>query len=546
MSDPRHAQRLRWLLLASLVLAGCDQLALVAIIDAGASAPSVDGPGRREDAGMDAGAPPDMISVAIDECGADNPAALSEGYVAALRAGGPADPAQRLLYPYDGTVFPGGMTPPLVMWDGKEGEAVLLRLRTKTFEYEGCLLPSAPGQVAIPDRAWTAAEAASGGAQDPVELQLTTLASGRASGPLSRTLVIAGASLPGAVHYMSYGFTGVPSIWRLRPKQPAESVFAGANVNCSGCHALAANGTRMVGFFAGSGTSFRVSTDPTIEPEPIQGLIAGGDFGALSPDGSLFLAPHSVPGIGPRSMTALRPQAGLFEVDSGTELPGANIPEAATVPAFSPGGTLLAFNDSAVAEGHSLVVMDFDPSARTASNYRELFRDATSYPAWPGFVPGDRAIVFARGETADFSASGAMLAGGFTPGPKSDLYSIELTGGEPVLLARAMGLPAADAGDADSYLPFAAEDLHQNYYPSMAPVIAGGYAWVFFDSIRHYGNQGLMRQIWGAAIDLSGNGDGSHPAFYLPGQDTSAVNLRAVVALDPCLAADSSCVVVGE
>jgi hypothetical protein len=485
-----------------------------------------------------------MITTVIDDCGDNNPAGLSEDDVTSLREGGPEDPAQRLLYPYDGTVFPGGMTPPLVMWDGANVGAVLLRLRTKTFEYDGCLLPSAPGQVPIPERAWTAAEAASGGAKDPVELQLTTLASGRVSGPLSCSLVIARAGLPGAIHYMSYGFTGVPAIWRLRPKQEAELVFAG--VNCSGCHALAANGTRLVGFFAGSGTSFRMSADPSVDPEGIQGLIPGGELGALSPDGSLYLAPHSVPGIGPRSMTALRPAAGLFEIDTGVELPNANIPEAATVPAFSPSGGLLAFNDSGVAEGHSLAVMDFDASARVASNYRELFRDSALYPAWPGFVPGDRAVVFARGETADFSASGSTIAGGFTPGPNSDLYSIDLAGGEPVLLAKAMGLPAPDAGDAETYLPFPAEDLHQNYYPYVAPSTAGGYAWVFFDSIRHYGNQGVMRQIWGAAIDLSATGDGSHPPFYLPGQDPTAINLRAVAALDPCPAADSSCPVSGE
>src|SRR5262249_39998895 len=161
------------------------------------------------DAGVDAAAPVDMISTVIDDCGANNPGGLSETDVAALREGGPADPAQRLLYPYAGTVFPGGMTPPLVMWDGANVGAVVLRLRPRPFEYDGCLLPSAPGQVALPERAWTAAEAASGGADDPVELQLTTLASGRVSGPLSESLVIARAALPGAVHFMSYGFTGV-------------------------------------------------------------------------------------------------------------------------------------------------------------------------------------------------------------------------------------------------------------------------------------------------------------------------------------------------
>ena len=51
------------------------------------------------------------------------------------------------------------------------------------------------------------------------------------------------------------------------------------------------------------------------------------------------------------------------------------------------------------------------------------------------------------------------------------------------------------------------------------------------------GNAGLVRQIWGAAIDVSSDGqysaDPSHPAFYLPGQEPQTGNFRPVAALDP-------------
>ncbi len=66
-----------------------------------------------------------------------------------------------------------------------------------------------------------------------------------------------------------------------------------------------------------------------------------------------------------------------------------------------------------------------------------------------------------------------------------------------------------------------------NYFPTVSPVAAGGYFWLFFDSMRNVGNLGLQRQLWGVAIDVlppdefagSYADDRSHPAFYLLGQE---------------------------
>jgi hypothetical protein len=103
----------------------------------------------------------------------------------------------------------------------------------------------------------------------------------------------------------------------------------------------------------------------------------------------------------------------------------------------------------------------------------------------------------------------------------------------------------ADVASGTTYLPFGAEELHGTYFPTVSPVAAGGYFWVFFDSIRHYGNLGLQRQLWGAAIDIHPDGsyttDPSHPAFYLPGQEYGSGNHRAFAALDPCKRDGDSC-----
>ena len=103
----------------------------------------------------------------------------------------------------------------------------------------------------------------------------------------------------------------------------------------------------------------------------------------------------------------------------------------------------------------------------------------------------------------------------------------------------------ADATANKTYLPFGAAELHQHYYPTVSPVAAGGFFWIFFDSVRHYGNQGLMRQLWGAALKISPDGkyasDPSNPAFYLPGQEFGTANHRAFTALDPCRTDGASC-----
>jgi hypothetical protein len=174
--------------------------------------------------------------------------------------------------------------------------------------------------------------------------------------------------------------------------------------------------------------------------------------------------------------------------------------------------------------------------------------DAGTYPGWPFFLPDDGAIVFAIGITTDFSANGVgLLTGSSASAPSSDLFILDRASGKVTLLAQAVGFSSvSDATSGTSYLPYSASDeLHHNYDPIGAPVAAGGYYWVFFDSYRHYGNQGLERQLWGTAIDVSGSGaysrDPSHPAFYVTGQEPGTGNYRAVATIDPCQSDGSSC-----
>ena len=123
---------------------------------------------------------------------------------------------------------------------------------------------------------------------------------------------------------------------------------------------------------------------------------------------------------------------------------------------------------------------------------------------------------------------------------------VDVSTGKNTILARAMGYAsAADASSGKTYLPFGAEDIKKAYFPTVSPVAAGGFFWVFFDAMRHYGNLGQQRQLWGTAIEISADGDysvdRSSPAFYLPGQEFGTGNHRAFTALDPCKTDGATC-----
>jgi Tol biopolymer transport system component len=282
-------------------------------------------------------------------------------------------------------------------------------------------------------------------------------------------------------------------------------------------------------------------------------MLPNASFTGVSPDGTLYVTNAHQNGVGPRAGgpgAVGDPDAKVFETDTAKEVLNTGVPVGAMTPMFTPDGAMLAFTDYAISQGHGMAVMNFDRMARKASAYRKVYTQSDMmYPAWPFFLPDDKALVFAIGSAADFSGMGIGINMMTTTAnaPKSDLFVVDLATGTATMLAKAMGFASElDIAADKTYLPFgAAEELHHHYYPTVAPVPAGGYFWAFFDSWRHYGNQGLQRQLWGTAIDVSPDGsyakDPSHPAFYLTGQEPNTGNHRAFAALDPCMMNGETC-----
>jgi hypothetical protein len=513
----------------------------------------------------DAGTVAPMVT-SIDKCTSGAASGLSSANVSALLAGGSAG-SLRYTYPYAGTVFPRGLIAPTLMWDGASADYVYVHIKSKVFAYKGCLAPTTAGQILLPQDVWEAASAHTSGAADPFAVSLTVISGGKVTGPVTENVIIAGATLKGSLYYNSYttklltnNATMGGAVLRIVPGQSAQ-VFLGQS-GCTGCHAVSANGSKMVAdpFMTsanGSGATYSLTTSTAVNPTPLVANAPNATFVGVYPDGSLYVGnahPNGFGGPRPGGPLATGPtSSGLFETATGTAVNNSGIPSGAMMATFSPDGKSLVFTDQAISSGSGMATMSFDISSRTASGYKQVFQTSSSgtYPGWPFFLPDDRGVIFAIGTTTDYSGSGVGLgvAGGVALGaaPSSDLYILDVASNTSTLLAQAVGFSsAANATANKTYLPFtASEELHHNYYPTVSPVAAGGYFWVFFDSYRHYGNVGLVRQLWGTAVDVRTDGnyktDPSHPPFFVTGQEIGTGNHRAFTALDPCHANAATC-----
>jgi len=240
----------------------------------------------------------------------------------------------------------------------------------------------------------------------------------------------------------------------------------------------------------------------------------------------------------------------------------------AMTPVFSPDGKRFAFssfdNDD---KAQKLKVMDVDLTQQppvfgaptTAAEFigPTLSEDAQGIVGWPSFLPDAKGLIFHEGDRFDTVRYGALES-------YAELHLADLTTHSVNKLAALNGW----VNDTNTYFPYGAdEECHRNYEPSVLPVPVGGYYWVIFTSRRAYGHTlapdgtvpgtdnewgiydngaeypSLRKKLWVAAIDLdySGKADPSHPAFYLPGQELMAGNMRAFTALEPCKQEGDSC-----
>lgn len=509
------------------------------------------------------------------------------------------------LYPYDKTVWPRGLLPPLLMWKTTNvvGDSVYVKLTENGYTFEGTYslsqfpqLSDARKRVRIADEAWRIATSGNQGDELQLDVKIYSAADDKVYGPITEKWKVAPGVLKGTVYYNSYDsvLTGGASaatggIIAIKPRSPEPVLAIPANAGkCNVCHTVSADGSNLWAQDEdyANGASYDLKGGGARTPYLTSASSQNNrkfTWAAPYPDGSFALASSRFAREAyTQSDSKLFMRADGSEVAPTTGLSG--VVESAVTPAFSPDGKKVAFNfwegpghnGVTAGAGRSLAVLDFACGAAAGSvtcatngpfsfsGLREIYKNPNTWPAWPAFLPDGKAVVFHN--SIKGGDCGPGTPGNRTPDrtSKNNCQISTWFGAEAELwwaLDSATGdARRLDAANGKGIAPTSADhpdDSVLNYQPTVNPVASGGYYWVVFTSRRMYGNLltgkpwgdngkdqgGAQKKLWVAAIDMTpGAGvDPSHPAFYLPGQELGAGNTRGFWVVDPCKQNGSSC-----
>ncbi len=486
-----------------------------------------------------------------------------------------------LLYPYDGTVWPRGLLPPLLQWTpgGQSFEAVSIELQCSTIAWRGTFAKTATPFIhhPIPRAAWQQVTDAC--ADQSVTLRVVLATASQAYGPLTATWRIAPGALKGIVYYNSYGtklaindvgglFGGATLGIKGSSTDPVlVAGSSGGEAQCRVCHVVSADGSTLI---SQHGENYKTTSAYALKngnAETTMMPLGDGRFawGGLSPDGTRLFSNSADKMAGASSA----PSA-LFQVPSGATLATTGLPSGlrAATPVFSPDGKALAFNffggstGSATGDQRSLAMMPFSTPGTFGALAVLLTPPAGQTAVYPTFLPSSTGVVFeletrSNGRSLSFGETRGDCDRGTCNGARGELWWVDVATKKAARLDRLNGSGGLLPGGANGH----EDDSTLNYEPTVGPIPSGGYAWVIFTSRRMYGNVANInpywsdpryhdiattptpKKLWVAAIDLNPapGSDPSHPAFYLPAQELLAGNSRGYWSLEPCLQDGASC-----
>jgi hypothetical protein len=511
------------------------------------------------------------------------PGVLSAANVTSLKAASANSASLKWLYPYNATIFPGGLASPVLQWSQTgTPDGVYLHMQSTLYEYTGCFKGSNPPQLKIPEIEWATAFAQSHGKGDPLTIQVSTITGSTVSGAIQESWTFAKGSLAGVVYYNTYGSKIVPgqaatgngAVMKIQNGQPQAFLFTDAGASpfgpCVSCHSLSSNGSVLAAqehFYPNSNPlynkgSMSFDLTQTAAPDPANPMAStlndDWGFSAVYPDGTILMTSGEAqdssitilfPGVSGNNPGMIGPRpVKMYDTKTGNTIPFTGLStQFAMMPMFSPDGQHIVYTQAPDTEagvgGHTIMVMDFNYATKTFSNAVQVYHDDTSFPGWPFFTPDSKSVIFALGNTNNFASEEPPLP---APTFNSQLYIVPAAGGTAHRLDSLSGLDSS----GNDYLPTPKDDYNLDFYPTVNPISAGGYFWAYFTSRRSYGNlyaKGAndvgSKSIWVSAIDVNAapGTDPSHPAFYLPGQELGSGNIRAFAVLAPCKGDGAGC-----
>lgn len=436
------------------------------------------------------------------------------------------DPALDLLYPYDGTVFPRGLTGPTMMWDGGlEGDIYRIRVHASTFDFTGYATVPPPSRYVLPTVPSDVWLQLTDSVTGPVSVEVQRYDGVHAYLPETRSWTLSTANLRGSIYYWEVNNGDVV---RITPGDAAPETFLDKEPGeCVACHSVSRDGSTIVASREGGYSPW--SLYDATSGESLFATDQASGFQAISPDGDFVVwRQWTDPSQTPTSMV-------LSVADGTAPLAYLEPPGGTPVhPSWSPDGLTVAFGVRTNGTGldftqSTLWLADVDVTTPGFSNLRQVVGNDPTRPAiaYPTFSPDSQWIAFQRATQAR------------TRGAAGELWLANTDGSAVMLLDAANGVGSV-----------AEPQQHMSYEPTFSPVSSGGYFWLVFVSERTYGNQLVdqavetrRKQLWVTAIDSTPQPgeDPSHPAFWLPGQELDNHNMRGNWALSPCKGLGAPC-----
>lgn len=467
-----------------------------------------------------------------------------------LKEGGESCTAQ-VLYPYDKTVIPAGLTPPTIMWEGAS-DAAYIKLsydNVETLEYEFAAGPSAKGELKIPLDDWIQIVRRTQGT--PLLVTLTSK-SGSAYSTCELSWRIAQGAMTGSIYYNTYNHpdkAGMGAVMRLQLGSAESEVYLsydgpslpGAGP-CVSCHSVSFDGSTLAASTHNYSpftqvfetSSYAITSEP--EPAPTTAL-PESTFGGFTPDGSLMLSmgnpdctagadsfprsPNNFPLLVGPSVAALHDTKSAAPV----EAKGLRDDWYMWMPQFSPKGDKVVFNHAkpgpdGSTDRRELAMMDFDAATNTFSNLRVIVSNAgpapsIDYAPLPTFNP---VLTGGGGCTTPVSNPQGAIPSGSCTEPCYPAWPFFTPNGEGVVYAMIsepdfmLAFPGRDNAAKSELWYFDVEsnksvrldnankglepgDSLANYSPTMLPVSVGGYYWMFWTSTRDWGHRELSSGI---------------------------------------------------